>query len=145
MTTYARITDGVVVEIIKVESDPPIEDRYHPDIVAKLITLRGAQVTNVTEGYTYDGSSFAAPTPEPEAPKLARTYKADIWRRSTDEEAEALDSALTEAPVRLRRLWDDSQLLMHEAEEFPYLRASVIAVVGEDRADALLAPSYFEA
>ena len=77
MTTYARIMDGRVAEIIAIDSDPPIEERYHPDVVATCVTLKGAQIQNVTEGHTYDGSSFAAPV-APEAPALAEPTKAEL-------------------------------------------------------------------
>lgn len=77
MTTYARIVDGKVAEIIVIDGDPPIEDRYHPDVVATCVALKGAQVQNVTEGYTYDGSSFAAPV-APEAPAVAEPTKAEL-------------------------------------------------------------------
>lgn len=77
MTTYARIVDGRVAEIIVIDGDPPIEDRYHPEVVATCVTLKGAQVQNVTEGYTYDGSSFTAPV-EPAAPAVAEPTKAEL-------------------------------------------------------------------
>lgn len=77
MTTYARIVDGRVAEIIVIDSDPPIEERYHPDVISTCVLLKGAQVQNVTEGYTYDGSSFTAPV-APEAPAVVEPTKAEL-------------------------------------------------------------------
>ena len=77
MTLYARIQDGVVAEIIEITDGPTLEERYHPDIVAQCVTLKGAQVQNVTPGYTYDGSSFTAPV-APEAPAVAEPTKAEL-------------------------------------------------------------------
>lgn len=77
MTLYARIQDGTVAEIIEVTDGPTLEERYHPDIVAQCVTLKGAQVQNVTPGYTYDGSSFTAPV-APEPPAAAEPTKAEL-------------------------------------------------------------------
>ena len=78
MTLYARIQDGTVAEIIEVTDGPTLEERYHPDIVAQCVTLKGAQVQNVTPGYTYDGSSFTAPAPLPEPEPAAEPTKAEL-------------------------------------------------------------------
>jgi hypothetical protein len=94
MTTYARIDDGKVVEIIEplvldfpetmpsedgaepttaiVSREVPINERYHPDFVATLVDVSG--VPGVEVGWSYDGRTFAAPIPytEPVAAALAR-------------------------------------------------------------------------
>jgi hypothetical protein len=63
MKTYARINNGVVVEIIQPlvidGSEAPIVDRFHPDIVATLVDA--SNVAGITVGWTYDGKNFAAP------------------------------------------------------------------------------------
>lgn len=93
MTTYARIVDGKVAEIIVIDGDPPIEDRYHPDVVATCVALKGAQVQNVTEGYTYDGSSFAAPV----EPTVTEPTEAEILAlvQAKQAEIEALLAKIT--------------------------------------------------
>ncbi|WP_424138153.1 hypothetical protein [Roseomonas chloroacetimidivorans] len=97
----------------------------------------------VQAGWLYDGSTFSAP-PAPEAPPseaIVRTLKSDIWRRCTDEEAEALEAALNAAPVRLRRLFDDSTILESNWPEYEALRSGIVQAVGEERAAELLAAS----
>lgn len=69
------------------------------------------------------------------------TFKTDIWRRCTQEEAELLDGQLATASVKLRRLWDDASRIEHSAPEFPILRSEMVNVFGETRTDEILAPS----
>ena len=69
------------------------------------------------------------------------TYKTDIWRRCTDEEAILLEQALTNAPAKLRRLFNDANVIEHDSPEFVYLRAGIEKAVGVSRADVILAPS----
>jgi hypothetical protein len=65
MKIYARVSDGIVVEVIQPMFDTegqyiPIELRFHPDFVALLIDVTDL---NPTPGpwWTYDGSVFTAP------------------------------------------------------------------------------------
>ena len=76
------------------------------------------------------------------------TSKADIWRRATDAEAEAIDVLLRDpppdlgmSPVKLRRLWDDATSIDHTDPLFETIRAIAVQHFGETRADALLKPS----
>lgn len=68
-------------------------------------------------------------------------FKADVWRRATDEEAEIIDATLAAAPVRLRRLWADSREFDTLADDFALIRAPMVKAFGDDRAAVLLAPS----
>jgi hypothetical protein len=86
-----------------------------------------------------DGKPFAAEPPASET--IVRTLKSDIWRRCTDEEAEALEAALNAAPVRLRRLFNDSTILESNWPEYEALRSGIVQAVGEERAAELLAAS----
>lgn len=73
---YARISDGAVLEIIEGNS-VPIEQRYHPDIVAALVPCE----PDVAQRWTYDGGTFSPPVPS--APDLY-AYAADKrWRVET--------------------------------------------------------------
>lgn len=65
MKTYVRVESGFVEEIIEPVWDDagvgiPIERRFHPDFVARLI-----YVTDLTPrpeiGWAYDGESFSPP------------------------------------------------------------------------------------
>lgn len=66
-------------------------------------------------------------------------YKADIWRRATDDEAEAMDAMLDSQPVRLRRMWADAVHLQSDDELFATIDAALIAQFGVTRAAELLA------
>lgn len=76
----------------------------------------------------------------PPAPLRYQIAKADIWRRATDAEADAMDAALNAAPPRLRRIYSAAQYIDSGDEWFGELRAGIAAAVGETRAAELLAP-----
>lgn len=68
MKTYARVSNGIVMEIVSPMTDAegkeiPITERFTPDFVAMMV-----DVTNVSpqpsQHWTYDGSAFSTP-PEP--------------------------------------------------------------------------------
>jgi hypothetical protein len=67
MKSFARVADGLVAEIIDIPADgPPVEDRFHPDLLASLVEVKGAAPA-VGDGW--DGKRFrAAPPPPPAAP-----------------------------------------------------------------------------
>ena len=78
MKTYARVENGVVLEIIQPfaikdedgnEVEVPIEERFVPDIVQTLVEVTKATGTP-DQGWTYDGKVFAAPVPP--VPTLAQ-------------------------------------------------------------------------
>ena len=81
-----------------------------------------------------------APIIEP-PPVLTRTYKADIWRRASEVEAEFIDAALAAQPARLRNLWRDSAYLDTGDELYPMVEAAFVAEFGPTRAAELLAPT----
>lgn len=65
MTTYARIQDGMVVEIIQPLLDDeghewPIDQRFTPAVVATLVDITGLD-PQPEEWWTYDGTNFAPP------------------------------------------------------------------------------------
>lgn len=75
-------------------------------------------------------------------PPLTRLWKADIWRRTTDAEAEALEAMLATAPVRLRRIFEAAQYLDIDDADYPALRSGIVAVLGEERAAEVLTPTH---
>lgn len=83
-----------------------------------------------------------APYVPPSAPTFTRIPKAEVWRRLTDEEAEAVDAALQAAPLRLRRVFEAAQFLDTADADYPALRAGVEAALGSTRANEVLAPTY---
>lgn len=80
--------------------------------------------------------------PDPAPPAAAAiTYKADIYRRCTDAEADAIEMALAAAPVRQRRLFESALHLDHSDEAFAFARDALVEMFGEKRAGELLAAS----
>ncbi|WP_336812228.1 hypothetical protein [Bosea sp. MMO-172] len=78
----------------------------------------------------------------PPAPGPTRLFKAELWRRLTEAEADALDAALAAAPTRLRRIFEAAQYLDTADPDYPALRAGIVAALGEARADEVLAPTH---
>lgn len=87
------------------------------------------------------GKKLVAATPLPAAPASVITYKADLYRRCTDEEAEAIEVALAGAPVRQRRLFESAQFLNHADPVFATMHEAMVGMFGAERADELLAAS----
>lgn len=77
----------------------------------------------------------------PKPVTTVRTYKADIWRRCTDEEADTLEAMLATQPTRLRRIFESAQHIDHGDDDFPTLKAGVESALGVERAAKILAPS----
>lgn len=69
------------------------------------------------------------------------TYKADLYRRTTEEEAEAIEMALAAAPVRQRRLFESALHLDHSDEAFAFAQEALVGMFGKKRAGELLAAS----
>jgi hypothetical protein len=69
------------------------------------------------------------------------TYKADIYRRCTDAEADAIEMALIAAPVRQRRLFESALHLDHSDEAFAFAQEALVGMFGKKRAAELLAAS----
>lgn len=75
------------------------------------------------------------------SPVVGRTYKADIWRRATDAEAETIVAILSQQTIRKQRLFNDATVIDHADPEFAGLREGFVQAFGAGRADELLAPS----
>ncbi|HWL80942.1 MAG TPA: hypothetical protein VNR89_08315 [Roseomonas sp.] len=145
MLTYARIENGAVAEIIAIPEDgPPLSDRYHPSFVAACFELTADQIESVQVGDLYaDGVFSPAPPPAPSADPAAPviTYKADVWRRCTEAEAETLRALINGASAKQQGLWNDSTYLDVADPDFDFVRQAAIGAFGKDRAAELLAPS----
>lgn len=116
------------------------------DNTAAIIMTDEAGAVLVSEGDTpelwAEMQAWGTPdafVPAPTAP--AKTYKADIWRRASDTEAETIVAILAQQPVRKQRLFNDATVLDHADPDFSDLKAGFVAVFGQDRADELLAAS----
>lgn len=80
-----------------------------------------------------------APAAAP-APEKFILSKLAMWRRLSEEEADTLEAALAGAPTRMRRMFEAAQYLDTRDEDYPSLRAGVVAALGEERADEVLQP-----
>lgn len=69
MSKFALVDAGLVREVIVV---PPgtamLRDRFHPDVLAKLVTIPPTMVAQVGPGWRWDGSAFIAPLLSPASP-----------------------------------------------------------------------------
>lgn len=72
MARYARITDGVVDEIITCADGVDPATILHPEVAASLHPCGG----EVAEGWVFDGSSFAAPVVPPPTKADLKAYAA---------------------------------------------------------------------
>jgi len=68
-------------------------------------------------------------------------FPADLWRRTTDAEAEAIDAAMNAQPLRIRRLFLTAQTYQSDDPLWPLLTGAAAQLFGEARAAELLAPS----
>ncbi|NTF54940.1 DUF4376 domain-containing protein [Agrobacterium rhizogenes] len=77
---YARIQDGLVVEIIELPDGIEVADAFHSSIVQSLVPCD----SSVLAGYGYDGSDFSAPTVPPiSKAELVEYANQKQWRLAT--------------------------------------------------------------
>lgn len=81
MAVYARIADGVVAELITVEGDPPVEERFPQVILDTLVEIPEDRVETVREGWTYSASGFEPPPPPPPTPEPPAPTKEELLQR----------------------------------------------------------------
>lgn len=123
---YAVIKNGVVVNVIEAPNG---------------YTLPGhTLVASATAGPgdTHTNGTFTPPTPPVVYYDIS---KADIWRRVTDGEAIALQTALAATSVRLQGIFAGATMLNTGDPDYATLRAGIVAALGEPRAAVVLAPS----
>ncbi|GJE54590.1 hypothetical protein [Methylobacterium thuringiense] len=133
MALFALVGDGVVRALSEAEGAWPRD----------LFDVRDvSDVEGIAPGWLAKGEAGYEAPPAPEGPPVALiTYKADIYRRCTDAEAEEIEMALAAAPVRQRRLFEEAQHLDHADEAFSTMHEAMVEIFGAKRADELLAPA----
>lgn len=63
---YARINNGIVNEVIKIEDgEPSLSSRYHAALIENIMELNGPEINLVKAGWRYDGSGFSSVPPPP--------------------------------------------------------------------------------
>lgn len=70
------------------------------------------------------------------------TYKADLWRRTTEEEAALIVESLDSQPINFKMLFQDALFLDHLHEEFALVQDVLTQLFGEERSVELLEPSF---
>ena len=136
---YVRIENEIVTNIIDLDHEPVF------DTAERGFWRPVAEGHAVQYGWILDEAGEIVPPPVlPGLPVAApsRLAKADLWRRLSDEEAETLDVALQQAPIRLRRIFEAAQYLDTADDDYQALRAGIVAALGADSADEVLAPTY---
>lgn len=115
------------------------------EVTVPWLIEEGARRPDLPEGVSY---ALVGTSPEGNAVVRIlsdnwppRTYKADIWRRATEQEAEAIEAMLTNQSARIRGLWYDSSYILHTDELFQLAWDNAVQAFGEERAGELLAPS----
>jgi hypothetical protein len=120
----AIVENGAVVNVIvgEIEGSIPVGD-------------------DVGIGWAFKNGKFTAPTqpdPEPVDPNYTIS-KATVFRRTTSQEAEALDGMIADTDARTRNIYMGAQYLDTRDELWPMLRSIMVGAFGEERTDELLA------
>lgn len=119
MITQLEIKDGIVLSWATSGTLLPRAGAVIVEFVGRLDDLDRAGT--LPEGYpegAMDFRRYAAPknaTPAPVPAAAIVTFKADVIRRCTDDEADAFDAALAEASSKLRLLWNSVTVIDHGA------------------------------
>lgn len=116
---------------------------YYPNLPAAdhLLQMTDEQWDGRMDTPMIKGGTLVKAPPLPPPTPSSITYKADIWRRCSESEAEILDAALEQAPSRLRRLFDGVAYLDTADPDYPMIRDAISAALGSQRAAEILAPS----
>lgn len=81
------------------------------------------------------------PYVEPEVDTVTILYPADLWRRVTDEEADAIGEAMGTQPFRLRKIFETASQYRSDDELWPLLVNIAESLFGKSRASEILASS----
>jgi hypothetical protein len=102
MPNYARTDGGIVRELISIPEDgPPIEQRFHPDLVATLVEVPGG--VSVSEGWLWNGEQFSPPSPQAPAPLPPLTARQlRLWLLSRDITGAMVTTAIQVLPGQER-------------------------------------------
>lgn len=160
MTTAAyrdRITGAypIPLAVVRQNADALFGDEPTPDV----LDAQNLDPVAATEPPAYDPASYTIAegdpwsvngqwhqtwtlTPIPPAPVApVVVFPADLWRRTTDAEAEAIEAAMAGQSARLRNLFRSAQTYQSDDPLWPVLNGAATELFGAERAAELLAPS----
>jgi len=83
------------------------------------------------------GGFIEAYVPPPAPPR--QIYKADIFRRADDDEAETIVTILGQQSIRLQQIWANAQYVSTDDDFYPMIEGAFIQAFGAQRAAELLA------
>ncbi|MBS9720163.1 hypothetical protein JYU29_05615 [Tianweitania sp. BSSL-BM11] len=146
MPVYAKFDAiGLPLGFWPDEIYPDAEDGApHPAVPADAVRITRQQwqafVSNSGARRWDDGHVVPyEPPAAPEPPLIL--FPADLWRRTSDDEAEQIEAAMNAQSARLRNLFRTAQTYQSDDPLWPVLQAAATDLFGEERAAALLAPS----
>lgn len=128
MKYYVYVVNGVVAELIDPFVDVDgnevnIEDRFHPDVVAKMVEV--ASFAGIAIGDVYDGDGFIKPAPPaPFVPEVVSRFQARaalLQAGVLDDVAAAMQGQ--DIDPLMKMAWD-------EAQEFRRASPTVAAMAG---------------
>ena len=101
-TTWARLAGGAVVELIEIPADgPPIEERFHPDLVAAMQPVPADSLVAI--GWQWDEAGFSPPPPPPPPPMPAITARQlRLWLIGQGRTLSQVDGAIEQLPAETR-------------------------------------------
>lgn len=79
--------------------------------------------------------------PPAASPAVIIVYRSDLYRRCTEDEAEKIDAALAQQPIRLRQIFGSVVTFRSDDELWPTLQTAAEGLFGKERAAELLAGS----
>ena len=101
MARYARVSQGVVAEIINTPNGSSIADMFHPSIVAACFITPNDEVQ---AGWSFDGEDFAAPEPvvAPVVIPAITARQLRLWLLSQSVALADVDAAIAALPAEQR-------------------------------------------
>lgn len=144
MNVIGFTENGFIRAIFDGEQD----ETYVPDNMDNSLRFRIWDEWEMTPPGTGDPNRERANTippyvPPPYVPPVYTLQMSDFWSRfSDDDKYELFDAALSVAlPAKDRRAFNAAQFLKSDANLFAWAKAVLIGVVGETRAEVIMAPS----
>lgn len=125
MNRFARVQDGIVLEILLVSSEFEIEQVYHPDIVAQCIACG----EDVREGWRQDGEGFLPPVAaEQDLEAVKALLKGSIDAQAEVERLRYITPGAGQAMTYAQKA-EEARLCLAandpDAEEYPLLAAEI--------------------